>query len=315
MARLLGLRAGRLVLVGLVVSFLSFLLLDLVPGDPVLRLVGFNAAPEVQAEVRAELGLDDPLAVRYVDWVADAARGDFGQSYLNETSTSELIRSALPKTVELLVLSQLIAIGIAVPLAIRSARRPDGIVDRLTSALSFGFFALPAFVLGVYLVALFAVRLGWLPSIAVDTPGLNEDPVENLRQMALPAFTLGINLVAVYLRVLRADIIAVLRDDFVLMARARGFSERRVLWRHALRPASLTLITTVGLNTAGLIGGSVVIESLFAIQGMGRLLLTSIFNEDYQVVQALVLLFSLGYVVVNVLTDVLYAVVDPRIRT
>lgn len=311
--RALGERLARLVGVALVVSFFSYLLLDLVPGDRATAMAGLNATPEVVEQIRSEEGLDDPILLRYARWLGDVTSGDLGTTN-KDVSVWSQIRLRLPKTIELMVLGQLIALAIAIPLAIRSARNPGGALDRLASATAFGFLAMPAFVLGVYLQYFIAVRLGWLPAVSLDLPGLFEDPVENLRQMALPSTTLGVNLVAVYLRLLRTDLIATLQEDFVLLAQTRGFSERRVLWRHALRPSSLGLLTAVGLNTGGLIGGALIVEELFAIPGMGRMVVEAIFGEDYVLVQASVLILSVGYVLVNFLVDLLYAVVDPRIR-
>ena len=206
------------------------------------------------------------------------------------------------------------ALAMAIPLAIYAAQRPGGWIDRVSGALSFGFLAVPAFVLGIYLAFLFGVKLGWLPTVTTTLPGFFEDPVENLRQMFLPSLTLALNLVAVYLRLLRTDLIDTLQQDYVLLAQARGFSKRRVMWRHVFRPSSLSLLTAVGLNTAGLIGGALVAEILFAIPGMGRLAITSIFSEDYDVVMAVVLILSVAFIVANFIVNVLYAAVDPRIR-
>jgi peptide/nickel transport system permease protein len=313
--RNIGRLVVRLVFVVAVVSFLSFWLLDAAPGDPATARVGLNATPEVLAEARAELGLDDPFLVRYVHWAGDAVQGDLGESYRTpDVSTWSLLSNALPNTVQLLVYAQLIALAIAVPAAITAARRPGGRWDRATSTVAFGFFALPAFVLGVYLSFFLAVRWGLFPAVATDLPGLFEDPVENLRQMTLPALTLGLTLVAVYLRLLRTDLIDTLQQDYILLARARGLSDRRILWRHALRPSSLSLLTAVGLNTGALIGGALIIEVLFAINGMGRLTVNASFASDYSVVMGAVLLFSLAFVLANFAVDVLYVALDPRIR-
>jgi len=308
-------RLGRLVFVVFVVTFLTFFLLDRAPGDPAEVKAGLNATPEVVAEIRAELGLDDPLFVRYLDWLAGAIRLDFGESLVTEGFTSwELIREALPKTLELMILAELMAIGIAVPLAIAAARRPGGVLDRATSAGAFGLLALPSFVLGIYLSYVFGVQLGWLPTIVDDLPGLNDDPLENLRQMFLPSLTLALALVAIYLRLLRSDLIDTLQQDYVMLAQARGLSERRILWRHALRPSSLNLTTAIGLNVAGLIGGAFIIEVLFAINGMGRLTILRVAQEDFPVVTAVVALLTVAYVTVNFIVDLLYRVIDPRIR-
>jgi len=310
---------GRLVLrlafVVFVVSLLSFWLLDAAPGDPATARVGVNATPEVVAKARAELGLDDPFLVRYARWAGDALHGDLGESYRTPgTTTWSLLATALPNTVLLLVYAQILALAIAVPLAVTAARRPGSRWDRTTSAVAFGFFALPAFVLGVYLSYFLAVRWGLLPAVATDLPGVFEDPVENVRQLALPSLTLGLTLVAVYLRLLRSDLISTLQQDYILLARARGLSDRRILWRHALRPSSMTLLTAVGLNTGALIGGAVIIEVLFAINGMGRLTVNAVFASDYPVVQGAVLLFSLAFVLANFVVDVLYVAIDPRVR-
>lgn len=305
----------RLAFVIFVVSLLSFWLLDAAPGDPATARVGVNATPEVVAEARAELGLDDPFLVRYARWAGDALHGDLGESYRTPgTTTWSLLATALPNTVVLLVYAQILALAIAVPLAVTAARRPGSRWDRATSALAFGFFALPTFVLGVYLSYFLAVRWGLLPAVATDLPGVFEDPVENVRQLALPSLTLGLTLVAVYLRLLRSDLISTLQQDYILLARARGLSDRRILWRHALRPSSMTLLTAVGLNTGHLIGGVVIIEVLFAINGMGRLTVNAVFASDYPVVQGAVLLFSLAFVLANFVVDVLYVAIDPRVR-
>ena len=312
--RALALRLGRLAIVLIVVSFFSFILLEFIPGDPVVYQAGFGATPEVIEQLREELGYNDPILVRYANWLGDVFQGDLGENIQTTQPTTDAVRIALPKTLELAILAQLIALGIAIPAAIRAVRNPGGWVDRLSSALAFGFLSLPSFVLAVYLVALFSVRLGWFPAIATDIPGLNNDPIGNLRQMLLPAIALALNLVAVYLRLLRTDLLATMRQDFVMLAHARGFSERRVLYRHVLRPSSLSLLTAVGLNTGGLIGGVLIIESIFAIPGMGRLFVTAIFTEEYEVVQGLVLIFSAAFVLVNFAVDMIYSVVDPRIR-
>ena len=304
----------RLVVVAFVVTFATFGLLDQAPGDPAAVRAGLNATEENIERIRGELGLDDPFMVRYVNWIGDVVTGDFGTSILNGQPVSELMSSALPHTIELMVLAQVIALAVSIPLAIYSAQRPGGLVDRVTGATSFGLLAAPAFVLGLYLQYLFAVRWGWLPAVATDLPGPFSDPVENLRQMFLPAFTLASGLIAVYIRLLRTDLIATLQEDFVLLAQARGYTRRRVLWRHALRPSSFSLLTAAGLSTAGLLGGALIAETLFAVPGVGRLAVVSIFTEDYDVVMAVVLLLSLAFIIANFLVDVLYAVVDPRVR-
>jgi peptide/nickel transport system permease protein len=308
-------RFGRVVFVFLVVTFFTFWLLDQGKTDLAATKAGLNATPEVVAQIEVELGLDGGFVSRYLEWLGNALRLDFGDSIVTEGFTSwELIRESLPKTLELMVLAEIIAIGIAVPLAISSARRPGSWIDRWSSAGAFGLLALPAFVLGIYLSFVFGVKLGWFPTIVDNLPGLNDDPLENLRQMFLPSLTLGLNLVAVYLRLLRSDLIDTLQEDYVMLAQARGLSERRIMWRHVLRPSSLNFTTALGLNIAGLVGGAFIIEVLFAINGMGRLVIQSVALNDFQVVAAVVALLTVAYVVLNFVVDILYSVLDPRIR-
>lgn len=308
-------RIVRLILVFLVVTFFTFFLLDRSPGDPVAALAGLEATPELIAEIRADLGLDDPLLVRYGRWLGDAVRLDFGDSVVVRGFSSwDLISEALPKTVELIILAEIMAIAISVPLAIASARRPGSWIDKLSSGGAFGLLALPAFVLGIYLAFVFGVKLGWFPTIVDDLPSFFSDPLGNLHQMFLPSLTLALNLVAVYLRLLRTDMIDTLQQDYVMLAQARGLSERRIMWRHVLRPSSLNFMTAAGLQIAGLIGGAFIVEVLFAINGMGRLVIFSVVLEDYAVVAAIVALLTVSYVAMNFIVDLLYSRLDPRIR-
>jgi peptide/nickel transport system permease protein len=313
--RLIISRLGRLVFVVALVSFFTFLLLDSAPGDPAVALAGLNASDEVVAEVRADLGLDRPFIERYLSWLGNAITGDLGESYRTlDVSASSLIRSAIPNTLELMVLAQIMALAMAVPAAIAAARRPGGFLDRVSSSLAFAFLAAPTFVLGIYLSYILAVRLSWLPTVATDLPPLTSDPLGNLEQMFLPSFTLALGLVAVYLRLLRNDLVSALQEDYVLLAQARGVPDRRILWLHALRPSSLNLLTAVGLTTGALIGGTLVVEILFAVPGMGRLMVTAVFGEDYSVVMGAALVFTVGYVLVNFFVDLIYFALDPRIR-
>ena len=308
-------RLGRLVAVFFVVTFVTFFLLDQAPGDPALRFAGLNATPEVIEGIRADLGLNGSLFERYSSWLGNAVRFDFGDSIVTRGFSSwDLIRESLPKTLELMVLAEIMAIGMAVPLALGSARRPGGFVDKASSSTAFGLLALPAFVLGIYMSFVFGVKLGWFPTIVDNLPGLNDDPLNNLRQMFLPSLTLALNLVAIYLRLLRSDLIETLQEDYVMLAQARGLSERRIMWRHVLRPSSLNFTTAVGFNIAGLIGGAFIIEVLFAINGMGRLVIQSVILEDFNVVAAVVAILTVAYVMMNFLVDVLYSILDPRIR-
>ena len=308
-------RLARLLLVFFVVTFFTFFLLDRAPGDPAALKAGLNATPEVIEGIREDLGLNDPLPIRYLNWLGDALTLDFGESIVTRDFTAwDLIGEALPKTVELMILAELMAVGMAVPLAIAAARRPGGLIDRASSSAAFGLLALPSFVLGIYMSFIFGVKLGWFPTIVNDLPSFFRDPLGNLHQMFLPSLTLALNLVAVYLRLLRSDMIDTLQQDYVMLAQARGLTERRIMWRHVLRPSSLNFTTAFGLNVAGLIGGAFIIEILFAINGMGRLAIISVLLEDYTVVAAIVALLTVAYVTVNFVIDILYSVLDPRIR-
>lgn len=311
----IAIRIGRGLLIVIGVTFCTFALLTMAPGDPAAQRAGLNATPEVVEQMRDEMGLNDPLPVRYVRWLGDAVTFDFGESVARQGFTaSELIRTSLPKTIELMVLAELIALGVAVPLALAAARRPGGPVDRFAGSSVFILLAIPTFVFGIYLQYLLGVRLGWFPVISNEMPGFDSDPLGNLHQYFVPALTLSTALIAVYVRILRGDVIDTMQQDYVMLAQARGIDDRRLLWRHVLRPSSINTVTAIGLQIAGLIGGAFVIEVLFAIPGIGRLLIDSVGQGDYNVVAAIVALVSVGYVAINTIIDVIYSLIDPRIR-
>lgn len=308
-------RIGRGALVVVAVTFLTFVLLDMAPGDPARMRAGLNATPEVVAEIRSEMGLDDPMPVRYGRWLGNAVQFDFGESSAREGfDTTSLIRTALPKTIEIMVLAEVIALGVSIPLALAAARKPGGRIDRFAGSTVFVLLAVPTFVFGIYLQYVFGVRFGWFPVISSNMPGFERDPLGNLHQYLLPGLTLSSALIAVYVRILRSDVIDTMQQDYVLLAQARGIDDRRLMGRHVLRPSSINTLTNIGLQVAGLIGGAFVVEVLFAIPGMGRLLIDSVGLGDYNTVAAIVALVSVGYVLINTLIDVLYAVIDPRIR-
>jgi peptide/nickel transport system permease protein len=294
------------------VSLLTFLTTSLLPGDPALLILGpENATPEAIAAVRSDLGLDDPLPLRYLNWIGDALTGDFGRSYRTSESVSSAIADRLPVTAEIGVLAILIALGIAIPVGILSAYRAGTRTDKLISSTSFGLLAVPNFMVAILLILIFAVWLGVLP--ATGWVNLTDNPAQNLRSALLPALSLAIAEMAVYTRLLRTDMISTLQQDFVTMARVKGVSNRRILFRHALRPSSFSLMTVVGVQVGSIIGGSVVIEQLFALPGVGRLLLESVFVRDLVMVQGIALVIAVSYVVVNFIVDILYTYLDPRI--
>jgi len=305
-------RLALLVPVLFVVTFGSYLLLDLLPGDPTIAILGPSATEEAVAALRAELQLDDPLPVRYVRWLGDIATGDLGRSFLTQQPVSEAIGQRIGVSLELLLASQVIALTLSVPTAILAARRPGGLLDRFSTGGAFAFLAIPNFVLAVLLVFVFAVRLGWFP--ATGLPPFGRDPGEHLRSLVLPAFSLAMAELAVYLRLLRTDMIATLQEDYILNARAKGMPGWYILLRHALRPSSFSLLTVAGLNMGRLIGGAVIVELIFALPGMGSLAVEAIFRRDYLVVQGFVVVVAVGYVLINFVVDLLYALLDPRIR-
>lgn len=317
LARELGKRALLLVIVLFLVTLFTSALLSLVPGDPVDTLVPLADSPEteeIKAEVRENIGLDEPFLARYWDWVTGFATGDFGDYYRVSGSdpVGDTISEALPVSLQLVVYSQLLSLIIAIPLGVASAYRAGSWFDKGANTTMFALLAVPNFVLGLALAYYFGVWLNWVPPSGYVPFG--DDAFEHVKRMILPAVSLAAAQVAVYMRLLRSDMIQTLQEDFIQMARSKGISDRRVLWRHALRPSTLTLLTVAGLNVGTLIGGAVVIEVLFSIPGLGYFLGQAIFQRQYVALQSFVALIAVIYVVVNFLVDVLYTVVDPRIR-
>jgi peptide/nickel transport system permease protein len=294
------------------VSLLTFLMTSLLPGDPALQILGAeNATPEAIAAVRADLGLDDPLPVRYLAWIGDALTGDFGRSYRTNEPVSSAIIDRLPVTAEIGILAIIIALAVAIPVGMLSAYRAGTRTDKLISSTSFGLLAVPNFMVAIFLILVFAVWLGVLP--ATGWVNFTDNPVQNLRSALLPALSLAVAEMAVYTRLLRTDMIGTLQQDFVTMARVKGVSNRRILFRHALRPSSFSLMTVAGVQVGAIIGGSVVIETLFALPGVGRLLLEAVLVRDLLMVQGVALVIAVSYVVVNFTVDILYSYLDPRI--
>jgi len=307
-------RLIQLVVVLVFVSFFSFSLISLVPGDPVVAIVGF-ASPAQLAQVRHQIGLDDPFLVQYAHWLGGFVHGDLGQIYSGPTGrspVSTVIAQSLPVTLELMLYAMILTILIALPLGVLSAYRSGSITDKVISMGAFGSIAMPDFALAIILSYWVGVKLGWLPTSGFTH--FTDDPVANIKSLTLPAISLAVGQIAAYMRLLRSDMIATLQEDYILMAKSKGIPTRRILWRHALRPSSLTLLTVAGLNIGALIGGTIVIENLFQIPGMGKLLFFSIFGRQFVELQSLVAVIAIGYVLVNVFVDILYTVLDPRIR-
>ncbi|MEY4606475.1 MAG: hypothetical protein RLY45_1235 [Actinomycetota bacterium] len=311
--RPLGVRLLRLVAVLLAVTAASFAMISLLPGDMVTTVLGANATEDDRAAVRAELRLDDPLPVRYARWVGDAVTGDLGQSYRTRQPIAEALGERLGVTLQLVVLSQLIALALAVPMAIFGALRPGSWLDRAISAVQLGLIATPGYLVAIALIAVFAVQLGWF-----DTTGyvpLSESPFGNLKSLLLPALALGLEPVALYARVLRTDLINTFDQDFVWFARAKGNPTKRIVLRHALRPSSIGVVTLAGITLGRMIGGTVLVESIFALPGLGRFTIDAISNRDFMALQGAVVVLTVGFVIVNFAVDLLHGVIDPRIRS
>ena len=310
--RYLGRKLLRLVFVVAAVTTLTFLLVALLPGDIAYLVVGPTATPAEVEAVRQQLGLDRPMLVRYGEWLAALAHGDLGVSLRTSEPVSEAILSRLPVTIELMLLAQVIAVALAVPLGVLCAYRQNRWIDRLVTFAGFAMISIPPFVMALVLIFTVALRLGWLP--ATGYVPLSEGLWDNLRTFALPALSIALIEWVTLMRLLRNDMIMTLQEDFIAMARAKGLPAWHILLRHALRPSSFSLITILGLQIGALIGGTLIIESIFALPGVGRLLLTGILSRDYVVVQGCILFIAVAYVLINFLVDLTYSFLDPRIR-
>ncbi len=302
----------QLIIVILAVTFLTFLMLNLLPGDTAVVICGAGCDETALEQVREDLGLNEPLMVRYVSWLGDAATGDLGASAINKQPVWEALSQRMPVTLELMIYSQIIALGVAIPCALLAARKPDSPFDRISSGLAFALFSLPVFFTGFLLILIFAVNLGWFP--AVGYTKLDESVTENLRSLFLPALALALADIAIYLRLLRSDLIATLQEDYIAMAKAKGIPESRILLTHAFRPSTFSLLTVAGLNLGRLVGGTLVIDVIFGLNGLGKYLVDGIFKRDYVPVQGAVVVIAVGFVLINFAVDLLYAVLDPRIR-
>jgi peptide/nickel transport system permease protein len=296
------------------VAFVVFLLMRAIPGDVVTQLVGIDVetTPERMAELRRIFGLDLPIHVQFGQWLGAALQGDLGTSLRTGRSIALDLLLRFPATLQLAVMSLAIALAMALPLGIVAARYRGRWPDYLGSAFVLVGLSVPSFFLGILLILLFSLRLGWLPP-AGFVP-FAEDPLESMRRMLLPSLSLGLILAAATTRIMRSTMLEVLSRDYVRTARAKGLSERRVTLTHALRNALIPVVTVVGLQFGSLLGGTVIIEQVFSIPGVGRFALEGINLRDYPVVQGAVLVISGAFVFVNLLVDVLYALIDPRVR-
>jgi peptide/nickel transport system permease protein len=298
------------------VSIVVFALIRMAPGDPAAMRMGREAArpenkPRLEA-LRHEMGLDKPIPVQYLYWLRDLGRGQFGDSLRNKKPTVVLIAQKFPVTLELIVGAALFALLVGFPVGILAALKRGSGVDRAAMAFVSGGLAVPSFWFGLTLVLVFSVKLKWLP--ASGYVSFREDPVENLKRLIMPAVTLGVYLSATLIRFLRADLIEVMAADYVRTARAKGLRERAVVLRHGLKNALIPVLTIAGLEIGALLGGAVIIEQVFGWSGVGWLLVQAIFNRDYPLVQTTVLFVAVGLTLVNLLVDLCYGVLNPRVR-
>jgi len=296
----------------LVISLVVFTGVRMIPGDPARVMGGTDADPAGLAEIRAKYGLDDPVPLQYLRWLGLALRGDLGESIRTREGVVRTVAAKLPITIELAGLSLVIALAIAIPAGVFSAVRRNTIWDLLANGVSLCGLSVPSFWLGIMLILLFSVRLRLLP--ASGFVPLFQDPLANLERMIMPAFVLGAGLAAVLMRQTRNSMIEVMSADYIRTAYSKGLAGRVVVFRHAIRNGLIPVVTILGLQTGALMGGAVVTEQIFVVPGFGRLIVEAVFTRDYPMVQGVVLITASAYVLINLLVDVAYSLLNPRIR-
>lgn len=305
-------RLVQIVPVLFIVSIAVFSIIHFIPGDPAKIIAGPNATPEQLESLSRQLGLDQPVWTQYLTWLRNAVTGNMGNSFINNYPVSKMIALRVPATLELTIAASIIALLISFPLGIIAAVRQGSIVDFASTVFSALSFAVPGFWLAILLILLFSLQFEVLPPSG--RPDFMEQPVEHLKSLIMPALTLGIGIAAKLARYLRSAMLEVLDQDYVRTARAKGLHERVVIYSHALRNALIPVITVLGLQTGDLLSGAIIVESIFAWPGVGRTTLQAISWRDYSLLQANVLYIVLAFLVINVLADLAYALVDPRIR-
>jgi peptide/nickel transport system permease protein len=310
--RFFALKLVRFVATIVMVTFLTTLTLTLVPGSPALEMAGIGATPQQIAIINQEYGFNESPFVRYWQWLTSAFHGDLGRSFFTKQQVVSALHDRLPVTLELAVLASILTVTIALLVATFTVRKPGGPFDYGVRTASYAQISLPAFVLALGLAWLFAVKLRILPLLGFVP--LTESVGGNLEHMILPVLALTLGPAAGLTVVLRADLLQTLQQDYIMLARAKGHSTRSIIWKHALKPSSFSLVTLSTLHFAALLGGTVIIEQIFLLPGMGSLLLNSIESKDYPVATSLVSLIAVAFLTVNFLTDIAYSVMDPRIR-
>jgi peptide/nickel transport system permease protein len=295
-------------------SILIFVMMRLLPGDIVDAMVGMDSTvtDEAKEELRAAFGLSDPWPVQYVRWIGQILRGDLGTSFRSREPITDQLLRALPITLELALLAILISLPVAIPLGVLSAVRQNSKLDLVARVAGLIGLSVPSFWLATLFLLFTSLTFRWVPSVIWINP--LDDPLGNLQQMALPALALAVQLMAVEMRMMRASMLEVLRQDYIRTVRAKGLAERAVLYRHALKNAFIPVITIIGIQIGVLMGGSIIIEQIFGLPGIGWYLLQGIFNRDYPIVQVTTLFLASIFVIINLLVDLTYAFLDPRIR-
>jgi peptide/nickel transport system permease protein len=295
-----------------VVSVVVFSLIHLTPGDPVSIMLREETDPATAATLRRQLGLDRPLALQYLAWLGRAVQGDLGRSIRTNQPVADAIRQRVPVTLSLATAALVVALLIGLPAGILAALRRNSLIDVIATLVAICGVSLPSFWLAILLILIFSVTLAWLPPLGWVSP--NRDLVAWGRSLVLPSVTLGLAIAAVVMRMTRASLLEVLELEYVRTARAKGLSERWIVLGHALRNALIPVVTVVGLQAGALLGGAVITETIFALPGVGRLLVDAIFQRDFPIVQGVVLFLAVNFLVVNLLVDLTYAWLDPRIR-
>jgi len=294
------------------VAVMVFLMLRLTPGDPAAIIAGDNATTQQILDIRTKLGLEQPILQQFVIWLGNILRGDLGESFFFRKTVFELISERIEPTLSLAFFTIVLAVVIAIPLGVLAAYRQGTWIDRIVMGFSVIGFSVPVFVIGYLLIYIFAIKLGWFPVQGYQRIGGGVWPW--FRSLVLPAFTLSVIYIALIARMTRTSVLEVLSEDYIRTARAKGQTELKVLFQHALKNAAVPIVTVVGIGVALLIGGVVVTESVYSIPGLGRLTVDAVLARDFPVIQAIILAFSFVYVLINLIVDLSYTIFDPRIR-
>lgn len=308
-------RVIQLFVVLIAVTFFTSILTSLLPGDPVTTIAPFSSAQQ-RADIRNQLGLNENIVERYGTWLGHFMTGDMGREYggtdVQGLSVWGQVKTSLPRSLLLMLYVQLLTLLIALPLGVFTAYRAGKLSDDVANGIGFGLVSIPVYVAATLMILLLSVNHHWLPSEGWVSLGAN--PVEHFKHLLMPVIAISLGQIAIYARLLRSDMVATLQEDFILMAKSKGLSNRRILWRHALRPSSLTLLTVAGLNVGTLISGALIVEVIFHLNGIGAVLQSAIARRQYIAIQDYVAVIAIVFVIVNFAVDALYRVLDPRIR-